>query len=225
MKASWWTVAVLLLGALAFALGITVFMNRAAARNAAEARSAAVAQGQVTAGRGPGTLPDGAYSPSLAEQAGRPPQPGTPAPDFTLPSNEGRDVTLSSLRGHPVVLYFYPKDETPGCTKEACDFRDHRADLKKAGVVVLGVSTQDLASHRHFAAKEHIPFPLLSDPDGKVAALYGVRVRDVPAVGRIFERTTFVIDKDGRIARVWPKVSVIGHVDQVLQFVRAPGGA
>ncbi len=225
MKPSWWMVTILLVGALAFVLGIGVFMTRAAARNAALARNAAIAQGEVKTGADRSPLPNGAYSPSLAEQAGRPPQPGSPAPDFTLPANDGREVSLASLRGHPVVLYFYPKDETPGCTKEACDFRDHTADLKKAGVVVLGVSTQDLASHRHFAAKEKIPFPLLSDPQGRVAALYGVQVHDIPGVGRVFQRTTFVIDKDGRVARVWPNVNVIGHVKQVLEFVRAPGGA
>jgi peroxiredoxin Q/BCP len=192
MKTTNLTITILLLGALVFALGLAIPKSGASARSVAGEKRPA------------GPL-----------------QPGTPAPDFTLPGTDGSTIKLSSLRGHPVVLYFYPKDETPGCTKEACDFRDHTADLKHAGVTVLGVSTQDLASHRHFAAKDHIPFPLLSDPEGKVAALYGVPVRVVPGAGRFFGRTTFVIDKDGRVARTWPNVSVIGHVDEVLKFVRA----
>ncbi len=157
------------------------------------------------------------------------PAVGQPAPDFTLPSTTGHDVTLSRFRGRTVVLYFYPKDETPGCTKEACDFRDHTADLEKAGVVVLGVSNDDLKSHRHFQSKEKLPFPLLADVDAKVSRLYGVYGRQsvvgIPYTG--IARTTFVIGRDGRIARVWPKVSVNGHVEEVLEFVRAgePAGA
>jgi peptide-methionine (R)-S-oxide reductase len=125
------------------------------------------------------------------------------------------------------VLYFYPKDETPGCTKEACDFRDHTADLDKAGVVLLGVSTDDLASHRRFREKERLPFPLLADVDAKVSTRYGVygqrSALGIPYAG--IQRTTFVIGRDGRVARVWPKVSVNGHVEEVLKFVRdgAPG--
>jgi peroxiredoxin Q/BCP len=146
---------------------------------------------------------------------------GQMAPDFTLPSTTGKDVTLSKLKGKTVVLYFYPKDETAGCTKEACDFRDHTADLEKAGVMVLGVSNDDLASHRHFRQKEKLPFPLLSDADKKVSRLYGVYgeqgVAGIKYPG--IQRTTFVIGKDGRVARVWPKVSVNGHVEEVLKYV------
>jgi methionine-R-sulfoxide reductase len=149
------------------------------------------------------------------------PAVGQAAPDFTLPSTTGKDVTLSQLRGKTVVLYFYPKDETPGCTKEACDFRDHTADLQKAGVVLLGVSNDGLESHQHFKEKRKLPFPLLADVDAKVSKLYGVYGRQsilgVPYTG--IARTTFVIDQDGRIARVWPKVSVNGHVEEVLRFV------
>jgi thioredoxin-dependent peroxiredoxin len=148
---------------------------------------------------------------------------GQAAPDFTLPSTTGKDITLSRLRGKHVVLYFYPKDETPGCTREACDFRDHTAELERAGVVVLGVSNDGLESHQHFKTKERLPFPLLSDVDAKVSKLYGVygkqRVYGIPYTG--IQRTTFVIGRDGRIARVWPKVSVNGHVEEVLDFVRA----
>jgi peroxiredoxin Q/BCP len=148
---------------------------------------------------------------------------GQPAPDFTLPSTTGTDVTLSQLKGKTVVLYFYPKDETPGCTKEACDFRDHTVELERAGVVVLGVSNDDLRSHQHFREKQKLPFPLLADVDARVSKLYGVygkqRVYGIPYTG--IQRTTFVIGKDGRIARVWPKVSVSGHVEEVLKFVSA----
>jgi peroxiredoxin Q/BCP len=156
------------------------------------------------------------------------PAVGQAAPDFTLPSTTGKDVTLSQLRGRTVVLYFYPKDETPGCTKEACDFRDHTAELEKSGVVVLGVSNDGLESHRHFKEKQKLPFPLLADVDAKVSKLYGVYGRQsvfgVPYTG--IARTTFVIGRDGRIARIWPKVSVNGHVEEVLRFVHdpAPGG-
>jgi peroxiredoxin Q/BCP len=149
------------------------------------------------------------------------PKVGRPAPDFTLPATSGGDITLSRLKGKTVVLYFYPKDETAGCTREACDFRDHTAELEKAGVVVLGVSNDDIASHARFKEHHRLPFPLLADPDARVSRLYGVygmqSVAGFPYTG--ISRTTFVIDRGGRVARVWPRVNVNGHVADVLKFV------
>jgi peroxiredoxin Q/BCP len=149
------------------------------------------------------------------------PRVGKPAPDFTLPATTGADIKLSQLKGKTVVLYFYPKDETPGCTHEACDFRDHTADLEKAGVVVLGVSNDDIESHLKFKEHEKLPFPLLADTDATVSKEYGVYVaRTYEGVQHTgIMRTTFVIDKRGRVAKVWPKVNVDGHVAEVLKFV------
>jgi peroxiredoxin Q/BCP len=165
---------------------------------------------------------DGKEAPVPAPTTMSLPAVGQVAPDFTLPSTTGKAVTLSQLKGKSVVLYFYPKDETPGCTKEACDFRDRTAELEKAGVVVLGVSNDDLASHLRFQKNHKLPFQLLADADAKVSKLYGVHGRQsvvgIPYTG--IQRTTFVIGRDGRIARVWPKVSVNGHVEEVLEYVR-----
>jgi thioredoxin-dependent peroxiredoxin len=169
-----------------------------------------------------GEAPPGATPAAPAAPSGPAlPEAGQGAPDFTLPSSAGGKVHLKKLRGHVVVLYFYPKDETPGCTHEACDFRDHNAELEQTGVRVFGVSNDDLASHRHFVDKEHLPFPLLADVDATVSRRYGVlreRERDGRKVTGI-ARTTFVISADGRIARVWPNVDVNGHADEVVKFV------
>jgi peroxiredoxin Q/BCP len=146
---------------------------------------------------------------------------GTPAPDFTLPDGAGGSVTLSSLKGKKVVLYFYPKDMTPGCTQESCDFRDRHAALEAAGAVVLGISPDSPKSHSKFAAKYELPFTLLADEDTAVANAYGVW-KEKSMYGRIFmgiERTTFLIDEAGNIARIWPKVKVNGHGDEVLAAV------
>ena len=148
---------------------------------------------------------------------------GRPAPDFTLPSTSGEPVSLRQFKGRKtVVLYFYPKDDTPGCTREACDFRDHHAELEAANVVVLGVSPDPMESHLKFRDKQHLPFPLLSDEDASVARMYGVwkqkNLYGKKSMG--IERTTFVIDKTGRIAQIWPKVKVEGHLQDVLEFVR-----
>jgi peroxiredoxin Q/BCP len=147
---------------------------------------------------------------------------GRPAPDFSLPSTTGENISLKQFKGKKtVVLYFYPKDESPGCTREACDFRDHEAEFETAKVVVLGVSTDSLESHRHFQEKQKLPFPLLSDEDAAVSKLYGVyKQKNLYGKKHLgIERTTFVIDKTGRVAQIWPKVKVDGHIQDVLEFV------
>jgi peroxiredoxin Q/BCP len=144
---------------------------------------------------------------------------GAKAPDFTLQSDAGREVSLRDFAGQRVVLYFYPKDLTPGCTAEACDFRDALPALRKARVAVLGVSKDGPALHQKFKAKHELDFPLLSDPDAKVATLYGAwgekTMYGKKVVGTI--RTTVLIGADGRVERIWPKVKVAGHVDEVLE--------
>ena len=146
-------------------------------------------------------------------------QEGKKAPLFTLPSSEGGRVSLEELRGKPVVLYFYPKDDTPGCTREACAFRDTQAALKKKGALVLGVSGDSLTSHEKFKGKYKLNFPLLSDPDRTVATKYGAWGEKVlygkKFIGMI--RSTFVIDGEGVVRKVFPRVRVDGHADQVLK--------
>jgi peroxiredoxin Q/BCP len=136
---------------------------------------------------------------------------GSPAPTFTAVAHDGSKVDLAKLKGKDVVLYFYPKDDTPGCTKEACDIRDNWGKLQKAGVVVYGVSTQDNGSHKAFAEKYKLPFPLLPDDKGELAAKYKVPVVDGKA-----RRITYLIGKDGKIKHVWPKVTPIGHAAEIL---------
>ncbi|HLA46979.1 MAG TPA: thioredoxin-dependent thiol peroxidase [Thermoplasmata archaeon] len=143
---------------------------------------------------------------------------GDPAPDFRLPADDGHTYSLKDFRGKKVVLYFYPKDDTPGCTREACSFRDSLARVTSKGAVVLGVSKDDLDSHARFRKKYELTFPLLSDMDGKVLNAYGVW-KEKSAYGKTFmgvERTTFIIDEKGRIAKVFLRVKVDGHVDEVL---------
>ncbi len=145
-------------------------------------------------------------------------QVGDPAPAFRLCADDGSTMRLSDVRGKWVVLYFYPKDDTPGCTKEACSFRDERSRLTAAGAVVLGVSGDPVASHRRFVEKFHLTFPLLSDPDFAVCKTYGV-YKQKSMYGRTYwgiERTTFIIDPQGRMAAIFPKVSVDGHTEEVL---------
>lgn len=150
-------------------------------------------------------------------------KPGDRAPEFTLPSDGGRTVSLRELRGRTVVLYFYPKDDTPGCTTEACEFRDRWAEVQRSGAVVLGVSPDPVASHDRFKAKFALPFPLLADEDHAVAEAYGVW-GEKTMFGRPYmgvHRTTFVIDAEGRIARVFEKVKPEGHAAQVLEALAA----
>lgn len=149
-------------------------------------------------------------------------EPGSKAPAFTLTADDGHKVRLSDFAGKPVVLYFYPKDDTPGCTKEACAFRDAQADLKKAGAVVLGVSADDAASHRKFRDKYKLNFPLLADTDHKVAEKYGAW-REKNMYGKIslgIQRSTYLIDPVGKVAHVWKRVKVDGHDAQVLAALK-----
>ena len=148
---------------------------------------------------------------------------GKKAPDFTAPTDGGRKLKLSELRGKPVVLYFYPKDDTSGCTAEACGFRDNAAAFKKLKAQVVGVSKDSVASHDKFKKKYDLNFPLVSDSDGKICDKYGTWI-EKSMYGRKYmgiERATFLIDKTGTVAKVWHKVRVPGHVDEVLQAVKA----
>ncbi len=154
-------------------------------------------------------------------------EPGTTAPDFELPDQEGEPVKLSALHGRTVVLYFYPKADTPGCTTQACGVRDHRADYAAAGAVVLGVSPDPVAKVKRFHAKYDLDFALLADADHAVAERYGVWV-EKSMYGRTYwgnSRTTFVIDADGVVARVLAKVSPKTHDDQVLAALAALAAA
>lgn len=143
---------------------------------------------------------------------------GDKAPAFDLMSGDGVRVRLSDLKGSTVILYFYPKDDTSGCTREACDFQVSFHDLKERGVVVVGVSADSVGSHAKFAAKYGLSFPLLSDPDHQTIKAYGVWKKK-SMYGRSYmgiERTTFVIDPKGKIKAIFPKVKVNGHVKDVL---------
>ncbi|MFG6495966.1 thioredoxin-dependent thiol peroxidase [Fictibacillus sp. UD] len=147
---------------------------------------------------------------------------GSKAPDFKLPASSGQDVQLSDFKGKNVVLYFYPKDMTPGCTTQACDFRDRHADFKKQNTVIIGVSPDPLARHDKFIEKHGLPFILLADEENKVAELY-----DVWKLKKNFgkeymgiERSTFIIDGDGNIVKEYRKVKVKYHVEEALKFIK-----
>jgi thioredoxin-dependent peroxiredoxin len=147
---------------------------------------------------------------------------GDKAPVFTLTTDGGGSVSLEKLKGQNVVLYFYPKDDTPGCTIEAKDFRDLMKDFEKSGTVIIGLSRDDVKSHDAFKEKFCLPFTLASDEDGKVCEAYGVWV-EKSMYGKKYmgiERATFLIDKHGKIAHVWPKVKVEGHAKEVLEAVK-----
>jgi peroxiredoxin Q/BCP len=147
---------------------------------------------------------------------------GVKAPAFSLPADDGSKVKLSDLKGRPVVLYFYPADDTPGCTREACAFRDRAAELKKLGAALLGVSPDDVKSHVKFRDKFQLNFPLLADTDHQLAEKYGAW-REKNMYGKKsmgVQRSTFLIDKEGKVAKVWKRVQVDGHDEQVLEALR-----
>jgi peroxiredoxin Q/BCP len=145
------------------------------------------------------------------------------APDFTLKADDGTKIKLSELRGRPVVLYFYPKDDTPGCTKEACAFRDRSQELQKLGTKVLGVSADSVESHADFRDKFKLNFPLLADVDHKVAEKYGAW-REKNMYGKKsmgIQRSTFLIDPKGKVAKVWRAVQVDGHDEKVIEALKS----
>ncbi len=152
-----------------------------------------------------------------------------PAPDFTLPAVGSDDIVknnqvhLADLRGKTTVLYFYPKDDTPGCTAEACSFRDANREMQKRGVVVLGVSADDIESHQKFADKYGLPYPLLSDTETTVSQAYGVW-KEKNMYGKKYmgiNRETFLIDKEGIVRKVWPKVKADQHANEVLETIQS----
>ncbi len=147
---------------------------------------------------------------------------GMIAPDFSLLANNGETVKLSNYRGKNIVLYFYPKDMTPGCTTEACDFRNQHEQFHEVDAVILGVSPDPVDRHMKFVEKYSLPFLLLADADHEVAEAYGVwqLKKNFGKEYMGVERTTFVIDKEGKIAKVWRKVKVKGHVEEALNFIR-----
>ncbi|WP_052669304.1 thioredoxin-dependent thiol peroxidase [Nitriliruptor alkaliphilus] len=146
---------------------------------------------------------------------------GQPAPTFTLPDQDGREVALEDLRGRPVVIYFYPKDDTPGCTTQACGIRDQWAEFEAAGAAVLGISPDTVESHARFAGKYDLPHTLLADPEREALTAYGAWGEKVlygkTTVGVI--RSTFLVDAEGTVAKVWKRVQTKTHADRVLQAI------
>lgn len=147
---------------------------------------------------------------------------GGKAPAFTLPTDGNGKVSLSEMKGKKVVLYFYPKDDTSGCTQESCDFRDNLARFSRSGVTIIGISRDKVSSHDKFKSKFKLNFPLASDEDGKVCEKYGVWVQK-SMYGKKYmgiERSTFLIDESGKITHIWRKVKVAGHADEVLKTIK-----
>jgi peroxiredoxin Q/BCP len=142
---------------------------------------------------------------------------GQPAPDFELQSDAGETVRLSDLRGKPVVLYFYPKDDTPGCTRQACAIRDAWGEFQRAGAEVFGISADSQASHERFKAKYSLPFTLLADPEHELGEAYGVEQEGKKS----YERSTFVVDPEGNVAKIMRRVSPDSHADDVLAVLGA----
>ncbi len=150
---------------------------------------------------------------------------GKKAPAFTLPDQNGKKISLKDFNGKKVVLYFYPKDNTSGCTKEACDFRDAFPDFQKINAVVIGISPDSVESHRKFADKHQLPFILLSDEKKEILEKYGVW-KEKSLYGKKYmgvERTTVIIDENGKIIRIFPKVKVNGHSEEVLKAIQDSG--
>jgi len=147
---------------------------------------------------------------------------GLPVPDFEVPATSGKTFRMSGLRGKPVVLYFYPKDNTPGCTDEGAQFRDLHDEFARLGCGVFGVSRDSLKSHEGFKAKMGFPFDLIADPDERVCQMFGVmKMKNMYGKQvRGIERSTFVVDKTGKVAREWRGVKVPGHAQEVLEFVK-----
>jgi peroxiredoxin Q/BCP len=142
---------------------------------------------------------------------------GDPAPDFEGPTSDGSRLGMKNFKGKKdVVLYFYPKDDTPGCTREACSFRDNLKPIRDMGAEIIGVSLDSIQSHDKFARKYELPFPLISDKDKHIANAYGV-LRDI---GLSTNRVTFIIDKDGKVAKIFPKVDVGKHTDEVVAALK-----
>ena len=151
------------------------------------------------------------------------PKVGDVAPDFQLPSTRGKDVTLKEFKGKDVILYFYPRDETPGCTAEACSFRDHEGDLTKAGATILGVSTDPMESHQKVSSKHKLNFPLLSDETADVAKMYGAW-KEKNLYGKRswgVARTTYWIGADGRIKKIYKKIDTAKHAEDILADMKA----
>ena len=152
------------------------------------------------------------------------PKAGDPAPDFNGVTTDGTRVSLAGYRGRKLVMYFYPMDDTPGCTKQACSLRDHNADIAAKGAAILGVSTQDEKSHRKFTSKYKLNFPLLADTDGRVGRAYGTLgggglVSKLKAAAGMADRVTFIIDEQGRIAQVIDKPDTANHAEEVLRYL------
>ena len=152
------------------------------------------------------------------------PKAGDPAPDFDATTTDGKHVSLKDYRGRKLVMYFYPMDDTPGCTKQACSLRDHNAEIAAKGAAVLGVSTQDEKSHQAFTRKYKLNFPLLADTDGKVGRAYGTLgggglISKLKSAAGMADRVTFVIDEKGTIAQVIDKPSVASHAEEVLALL------
>ena len=151
-------------------------------------------------------------------------KPGDPAPDFHATTTDGKPVSLQDYRGKKLVMYFYPKDDTPGCTKQACSLRDHNADIKAKGAAILGVSTQGEESHQKFTRKYNLNFPLLADTEGKVGRAYGTLggggiVSKLKSAAGMADRVTFIIDENGKIAHVIAKPDVANHAEEVLALL------